>query len=390
MDSLILKRKRTADDKVVKGTRTKRQKVEKLQKFEQGGPTEQSLKKKSRTTKRKRAGKGQEVVGANTKRRKVGQSLPEVGGSQDTNAVLIRAENVSRKQKKHKKHEDSARTHETTKTEGRTPMPSETCSESKIVKNEEKVEDNTKEIYEKDQESKHKSLLVSEGIVPLKWCNLNMGGTLGFGMYGAIRKGTLTLSGGVVVDVAIKQPTNDVKTEDFIHEAKMMQMVDGLAGVPRLYGVTEDSPLAMVMEFCPGTTLLMFLKKEFDLSHLQVFIQVAEAILQLHEGGYVHRDLHFQNIMVNRPFPWELEVRLIDLGFCSPLTGKDDTDKANIEEDYKPILRLAFLLSKKLGDDAKTQQLKHESGWPSFSHGNPHTLIQLVEDIIQERYGGLS
>ena len=41
-----------------------------------------------------------------------------------------------------------------------------------------------------------------------------------------------------------------------MHEAKAMRALQGLRGVPKLYGVvTEESPLAILMSYQPGTPL---------------------------------------------------------------------------------------------------------------------------------------
>ena len=51
-----------------------------------------------------------------------------------------------------------------------------------------------------------------------------------------------------------------------------------------------------------------------------IFIQVANAIHQLHKGGVAHRDIKPENIILTRDY----EVKIIDFGFSQALSGKKE------------------------------------------------------------------
>ena len=80
----------------------------------------------------------------------------------------------------------------------------------------------------------------------------------------------------------------------------------------------------LVMELLDGVELLEFLNEAegLDDSILRyVFLQIANAVHQLHKAGIAHRDIKPENVMLTEDF----EIKLIDLGFGLALAGRTGT-----------------------------------------------------------------
>jgi serine/threonine-protein kinase len=86
----------------------------------------------------------------------------------------------------------------------------------------------------------------------------------------------------------------------------------------------------LVMEFFEGETLREALQAEsLTLAEiLEVFIQVCDALTELHAGGVIHRDLKFDNVMVKRLKDGRLHVRLLDFGVAKLLGNSADLTKS--------------------------------------------------------------
>lgn len=87
----------------------------------------------------------------------------------------------------------------------------------------------------------------------------------------------------------------------------------------------------LVMELLKGVELLDFINKVAQLGELDdlilryIFLQIANTIHQLHKAGVAHRDIKPENIMLSENF----EIKLIDLGYGIPLSGRKDTGFMN-------------------------------------------------------------
>ena len=80
----------------------------------------------------------------------------------------------------------------------------------------------------------------------------------------------------------------------------------------------------LVMELLDGVELLEFLNETdgLDDSVLRyIFLQLANALHQLHKAGIAHRDIKPENVMLTEDF----ELKLIDLGFGLALAGRTGT-----------------------------------------------------------------
>ncbi len=78
----------------------------------------------------------------------------------------------------------------------------------------------------------------------------------------------------------------------------------------------------LVMEFVEGKTLRQALRhRELRLSDiLRVFAQVCDALIETHGQQIIHRDLKFDNIMIQRMRDGSIHVKLLDFGVAKLLS----------------------------------------------------------------------
>ena len=113
---------------------------------------------------------------------------------------------------------------------------------------------------------------------------------------------------------------DSVQTERFVQEARLLMSLNSPHLVKGLRVAKEGSTIFFAMERLPGTCLQDVLADEGLLDEeyaLQVVVDVAGALLCLHEQGLVHRDVKPGNVIWSE----ERGAVLIDLGFA--LQGSD-------------------------------------------------------------------
>ena len=99
-------------------------------------------------------------------------------------------------------------------------------------------------------------------------------------------------------------------SEHFIqHEYKIYQRLEGIAGIPKCYGLSDDGSL--ILEYIDGDS---YREKEHILENRdQFFVDLLALILSIHEAGVSHGDLKRKdNILIgekNQPYLIDL-VRL--------------------------------------------------------------------------------
>ena len=106
-------------------------------------------------------------------------------------------------------------------------------------------------------------------------------------------------------------------SEHFIqHEYKIYQRLEGIAGIPKCYGLSDDGSL--ILEYIDGSS---YREKEYILENRdQFFIDLLALILSIHKAGVSHGDLKRKdNILVgenDQPY-------LIDFGTAMSLNSKN-------------------------------------------------------------------
>uniref|UniRef100_A0A0P4WER5 Protein kinase domain-containing protein n=1 Tax=Scylla olivacea TaxID=85551 RepID=A0A0P4WER5_SCYOL len=96
-------------------------------------------------------------------------------------------------------------------------------------------------------------------------------------------------------------------------EALVLQLLQSVAGVPRLYGVTDSPPQALVMTHCPGEQLEAFHTPRTARTFLASLQRASRILLRMHALGVSHGDVHQRNILVQAAGDTEqVTVHLVD------------------------------------------------------------------------------
>jgi serine/threonine protein kinase len=158
---------------------------------------------------------------------------------------------------------------------------------------------------------------------------------LAHGAFGAVSRAKLGK-----IDVAVKRPHDplDIETEVRI----LTQISADCHHIVGFYGVTIDKVdrLGIVMEYCAQGTLRHYLKKEFK--HIQwqdkliLANEIATGLNFIHRGGYLHRDLHSKNILIDETG----RAMITDFGLSRDIDRTQSTHAVHGIAPYIPPERL--------------------------------------------------
>lgn len=198
---------------------------------------------------------------------------------------------------------------------------------------------------------------IPDDIPCIPWTSLTDVKTLDQGSFGHTSTASL-LHDGRSLPVVIKQ-LQKPSLKDLVNEAKVLQDVNTAGGAPLLYGISQvkqENTFVLVMSFCPGQTLYQYLENRSVTEYIRLFIKTCKAVDEFHGRGYAHRDLHFNNIIVEETVS-DIIVHLIDVGLAKPLTGKLHED-SSVKYDYDWLLSLARIITNYLGHSLKYSRFK--------------------------------
>lgn len=167
---------------------------------------------------------------------------------------------------------------------------------------------------------------------------LKKGRLLGSGRYADVYKGKLALSRHHIVRVAVKEPLNEAeKLAWTAYEAWVLHELEGVEGVPKLYGVTDATPPAIVMGLCGGVLLqTLWESGEVEIC-LLALVKLCSTVRRLHARGVTHGDIHKANVMVDVSEQGEVEATLLDFGLAERCT-----DAARQMDDVEEIVTTAL------------------------------------------------
>ena len=159
----------------------------------------------------------------------------------------------------------------------------------------------------------------SKKVPRVAWRQLEGKEVLGKGRYCDVFSATLTLLDGEKLPVALKQSMRSYTSSSrvLLHEARVLQVLAGVTGVPRLYGMTQTTPHVLVMSQCIGITLKALQRRGEIRACLTAFLHVCDIVSALHERQVYHQDLHGGNILVSfkgEEEEWGGDVWLVDFG----------------------------------------------------------------------------
>lgn len=173
----------------------------------------------------------------------------------------------------------------------------------------------------------------------LAWTQIKGRKRIGKGYHSDVYLGLLTLPGGRRVSVAYKiinslrlRPPNTIMAE-----ALVIQMLAGVPGVPRLYGVTDSPPQALVITYCSGVTLKAFETPRTARTFLASLQKTCYILRRMHALGVSHGDVHGKNIIVDGVGDTEaVNIHLVDFG-----ESQIFNDEAEKKLDVLKLIRLA-------------------------------------------------
>ncbi len=134
---------------------------------------------------------------------------------------------------------------------------------------------------------------------------------------------------------------NEVTKQRFKQEAQILSQINH-PSICQIYDyITFDNIDVLVLELVQGRTL-----SEVNLSanlKLEVFSQIASALMAAHEKGVIHRDLKPDNIMVTT----DNKVKILDFGIAKSIHQKEGGSECLMMqevEDTKPITKMGTLM----------------------------------------------
>ncbi|XP_042857286.1 serine/threonine-protein kinase shk2-like [Penaeus japonicus] len=123
-------------------------------------------------------------------------------------------------------------------------------------------------------------------------------------------------------EVVIKEYKGRV---DFLcHEAEqeVLEVLEGVDGIPKLLGTSYDRPLLLMMTYCGEKTLkdVIMGPKLPDRIYLLLLRSLATTLSGIHARNHVHNDLKTDNVLVDRDPPDEgARAYVIDFGLARPV-----------------------------------------------------------------------
>lgn len=115
-------------------------------------------------------------------------------------------------------------------------------------------------------------------------------------------------------------------TDDLLREARVLQRLKGLEGVPRLHGMTQTPPCALVLSLCPGRALRDLRRSVSARSYLAAIRETCVLLASVHRRGVVHGNINALNILVvTRRAREDVNVSLV--GFHRAEVTKDKSKR---------------------------------------------------------------
>ncbi|GAA5077535.1 hypothetical protein GCM10023259_081990 [Thermocatellispora tengchongensis] len=160
-------------------------------------------------------------------------------------------------------------------------------------------------------------------------------GVLGQGGFGIVyRARQLAVGREVALKVDNRVLVSERDRRRFMREVTSAGALSGHPHVAHVYdaGVLPDGRPYMVLELCPGGSLLDRMRAEGTLAPAEVIdigVRIADALAAAHAAGVLHRDVKPANILINRYG----NVVLSDFGLATMPTGGSSGDQVSVTRE---------------------------------------------------------
>lgn len=186
----------------------------------------------------------------------------------------------------------------------------------------------------------------SEDMPVVEWSQLGKKMEIGRGGFAIVYRAIMTQPGGEEVTVALKVgleslPDSLKKRLNLQKEARALQRLAGVAGVPKLYGLTRSPPEALVMSLCSGDLLGNIMAHGDVRTFVTAILHTCTTVMNMHAKGVFHNDLHDENILVERTASGEVQsVSILDFGLSEidPEIPDEATDAWRLSQYVFPLL----------------------------------------------------
>lgn len=162
---------------------------------------------------------------------------------------------------------------------------------------------------------------------------------LGHGFFTAVYTAYVRLPSGHWKEVACKElavPYGGAE-KDMMREARVLQALSGVEGIPRLYGVTSFPPISIVMSVCPGKSITVFRSRQEYRTYLTALLQLCQIVMNIHNRNITHGDIREANILVE-----PTDVHLKPLVSLVEFDAAREATRENRERDAAQIYNLAM------------------------------------------------
>lgn len=184
----------------------------------------------------------------------------------------------------------------------------------------------------------------------------------------------LTRPCGASLVVVYKEPRASVDSASaaLLHEARVLQALRDVQGVPRLYGLTHPPREVLVMSFCPGEPLENFLRADRGLTYLAALRKVCLVVKGMHDTKVVHTNLHQRNILVQayQGLGYEENVLVSVVGLRAASLGVQDGWEAWC--DLHSVVMMARLIRPHF--DEYSHMYARCEEFEALARLNPHRL----------------
>lgn len=150
-----------------------------------------------------------------------------------------------------------------------------------------------------------------------------------------------------LVALKVEAPKLGVTVAHLKEEARVLQILKGMKGVPRLYGMTDSPPCALVMTLCPGIALSNYMKSRAARIYLSALLVVCSILEKIHQRGVTHGSISAEHILAAVGSLGEVTVSLV--GFRE---ATDDGDENRKKADVLRVSQLAYAMESVIMPDS--------------------------------------